>query len=219
MERVYGARPLTVTAAQALNGTRLLGGPVRLCGWSFNNGLAAASQPVTGTANAPAAGATIASVSLGNGSYLIEWTVELTGTPGVADVDNVQLLVGASVIADSSNLGAVGDYPQEEATGVVTFGPLTVAAKAIGAATAGSVYKVIMTITPLTLSTGTIKDGGQQLGFISLPAGGNQTVWLSDIGIECRTELSVQTNLGTLNGVLYYTMVYPADLEAGRGEY
>lgn len=190
-----------------------------MCGWSFNNGLGPTDTPVSGSAAAPAAGATIASVSLGNGTYNVEWTVELTGTPGAADVDNVQLLIGGTVIADSSNLGAVGDYQQEEATGTVVFGPLTLAAKAIGAATAGSVYKVIMTVTPSTQSTGTIKDGGQTLGFISLPAGGNQTVWLSDIGIECRTELSVQTNLGTIAGVLYYTMVYPADLEAGRGEY
>lgn len=190
-----------------------------MCGWSMNNGVGPTGSQATGTANAPAAGAVITTITLGNGTYNVEWTIELTGTPGAADVDNVQLLIGGAIVADSSNLGAVGDYPQEEATGTITFGSGTIQAKAIGAATVGSVYKVTFTITPLTQSTAVVRDGSQTLGFISLPPGGNQTVWLSDIGIECRTELSVQTSLGNVNGVLYYTLVYPADLEAGRGEY
>jgi hypothetical protein len=123
------------------------------------------------------------------------------------------------VIADSSNLGAVGDYQQEEATGTVTFGPLTLAAKAIGAATVGSVYKVTMTVHPVTPSLGTISDGGQTVGFVNIQTPGNQTVWLSDIGVAVMTELKVQTNLGTLNGVLYYKMVYDFEDSAGAPDY
>lgn len=219
VERHYGARSLSVSSADALGGVRKLGGPIRLCGWSFNNGVGPTDTPVTGTANAPAAGATIASVSLGNGTYQIEWSIELTGTPGAADVDNVQLTIGATQIAVSVNLGAVGDYQQEEAEGTVVSGPLTLAAKAIGAATAGSVYKVNMTVIPLTQSTGVIKDGSQNVGFISLPAGGNQTVWLSDLGVAILTEISVQTGLGTISGVIYYKMVYDLIDEAGTPDY
>lgn len=208
-----------MSSVAALNGSRLIGGPVRVCGWSFNNGVGPTDTPVTGTAAAPAAGATIASVSLGNGTYNVEWTVELTGTPGAADVDNVQLLVSATVIADSSNLGAVGDYPQEEATGTVVFGPLTLAAKAIGAATVGSTYKVIMTVTPTSASLGTISDGGQTIGFIDIPVPGNVTTWLSDIGVSVLTELKVQTNLGTVNGVIYYKDVYDSEGYAGEPDY
>ena len=95
----YGARPLTVTAAQANAGTNLIGGPVRLRGWSMNDGAAGEGLTARGSAAAPAAGTTITSLSLTPGTYSVSWQVELTGTPGAGDVDNVQLLIGATVVA------------------------------------------------------------------------------------------------------------------------
>lgn len=184
---------------------------MRLCGWSANGGAGTTDTPVTGSATAPAAGATIASVSLGNGTYTVEWTVELTGTPGAGDVDNVQLLIGATVIANSVNLGAVGDYQQEEAAITVTGGPLTLAAKAIGVGTAGATYKINMTVIPTSGSTATIFDGGQPVAYINVTSDGNDTQWIGDYGIAVLTELSVLTTAGTLSGILWYSMVYDDD--------
>lgn len=209
--RDYGARVLTFTTSQAQAGTRLIGGPVRLCGWNANGGAGTTDTPVTGSVTAPAAGGTIASVSLGNGTYTVEWTVELTGTPGAGDVDNVQLLLGATVVADSVNPGAVGNYPQANAQINVTGGPLTLAAKAVGAGTAGATYKVTMTVIPTSASTATILDGGQPIAYISTGLNGNQMSWLDPNGIGVETELDVLTTNGTVSGVLYYKLCYEDD--------
>jgi hypothetical protein len=209
--REHGARVLTFTTGQAQSGARLVGGPVRLCGWSANGGAGTTDTPVTGNVTAPAAGATISSVSLGNGTYTVEWTIELTGTPGAGDVDNVQLLIGATVVADSSNLGVVGDYPQANADINVTGGPLVLAAKAIGAGTAGATYKVTMTVIPTSSSTATILDGGQAVGYINVGPTGSQTVWFDHGGVAVQTELDVLATAGTVSGVLYYDMLYGDD--------
>lgn len=184
-----------------------------MCGWSFNDGAIGQGLTVDQSAAAPGAGATIASISLGNGAYQVEWTLEITGTPGAGDVDNVQVTVAATVVATSVNLGAVGDYPQEEFTAQVVFGPLTLAWKAIGAATAGSTYKIEANITPLANAGGTINDGAQAVGFIGMPPGGSQTVWLEGRGVQLDTQISVQTTLGTLQGVLYYYLDSDLDPE------
>lgn len=209
--RGHGARTLTFTTNQALAGTRLIGGPVRLCGWNANGGAGTTDTPVTGSATAPAAGATIASVSLGNGTYNVEWTVELTGTPGAGDVDNVQLLIGATVIADSVNLGAVGNYPQANAEVTVTGGPLTLAAKAVGAGTAGATYKITMTVIPTSTSAATVFDGNQPVGYITINQFGDQVFWFDSYGIAVDTELRVLTTAGTVSGILFYEMIYPVD--------
>lgn len=182
-----------------------------MCGWSANGGAGTTDTPVTGSATAPAAGATIASVALGNGTYTVEWTVELTGTPGAGDVDNVQLFIGATPVAISVNLGAVGDYVQEEAAVTVAGGPLTLTAKAIGAGTAGAVYKVNLTVISTSTSAATIFDGGQAVGFISVLPNGNHTVWLERHGVAVETELSVLTTAGTMSGILYYDLCYDDD--------
>lgn len=202
--RRIGARTLTVTIAQAQAGTRLLGGPLRLCGWSFTGTGAASGLAVDQSVNAPAAGATIASLALPNGDYQVQWTLELTGTPGAADVDNVQLSIGATVVATSTNLGAVGDYQQEEASVFVSGGPLTLAWKAIGAAALGSVYKVQATIVPLNQQAGTIFDGSQPVAYLGMSVQGTDDNWMDDYGVAIDTEVSVKATLGSIQGVLWY---------------
>lgn len=202
--RRKGARILSVSAAQALGNVRLLGGPLRLCGWSLNDGAIGQGLQVNQSAAAPAAGATIASISLGNGAYLVEWVFELTGTPGAGDVDNVQLFVGATLLDTSVNLGAVGNYSQEEVEAQVVFGPLTLAWKALGAATAGTTYKVSANIISQGNAGGTIFDGGQSVAFPNMPQGSAQTFYYDKYGVQVDTQISVQTTLGTIQGVLYY---------------
>ena len=203
----YGARPLTITSADTLLNTAKLSGPIRLCGWSVNDGVAQQGLTVDQSANAPAAGATIASISLGNGEYLVEWTLTLSGTPGAGDVNNVKLSIGATQLATSVNLGVAGNYPQEEVNASVTFGPLTLAWQAIGNAVAGSVYTIEANITPVGISTGTVFDGAQAIGFIGIPQGGTETQWFGDWGPQVRTKISVQATVGTIQGVLWYEVV------------
>lgn len=205
----YGWRPLTVTAAQAAAGSRLIGGPVRLRGWSLDSGPAGQAKDMRGTAAAPGALGNIASVALPSGSYQISWTVELTGTPGAADVDNVELVVGATIIAQSVNLGAVGNYLQELQTFSVANGPLTLAANAIGAATAGSVYTVNAEITPTGYAKATIFDGAQPLAYPNVPNGGGITQDVGGDGVQVRNQLSILNTQGAVSGVLFYEMVLP----------
>lgn len=201
------ARPAAtaqVSSLQAINGVRLLGGPLRLVGWSFNDGTATTESTVDQSAAAPAAGATVASISLPNGEYEITWTLELSGTPGAADVDNVQMFNGATLVATSVNAGAVGNYLQATVQINVQFGPLTVAWKAIGAAAVGSVYKVEANIIPVNGSTGKILDGSGAIGFTGIPVGQTETQWFGPDGIAVDTELAVQTTTGLIQGVIWY---------------
>lgn len=198
------AATLQVSALQALNGQRLVGAPLRLMGWSLNDGNAAQSKPVNGTAAAPAAGATIASVSLGNGLYRVEWNLELGGTPGAGDINNVGVFVNVTQIALSDNLGAVGNYPQQDTQALVTFGPLTLAFEAIAAATVGSTYTIVATVTQLNNSIGQILDGTGEIARSQIVPGGVDNEWFGDSGIAIDTELRVQTISGSIQGTLFY---------------
>lgn len=209
--REHGARTLTFTTGQAQAQSRLIGGPVRLCGWSANGGAGTTDTPVQGSVTSPGAGATIASVSLGNGTYNVAWTIEMSGTLAAADIDNVQLLLGATVVADSVDANGAGTYPQQAVEVTVANGPLVLAAKTIGAGTVGAVYKVTMVVTPTSVSTATIFDGGQPIAYIVMDTQGNQTFWIDSYGVAVETELSVLTTNGTMSGVLWYDMVYHDD--------
>lgn len=204
MPRRAGARVLPVPLAAASAGTELVGGPVRLCGWSLSDGAASQALTARGSVAAPAAGATIASISLGNGLYQVAWNLELAGAAGAADIDNVGLYVGATLVAQSVNLGVAADYPQAIAAISVSGGPLTLTAKAIGAATAGTTYTVNLEIMPLTQSMAIIKDGGMAVALISIPQNGTATFWSDSIGILCGTNLRVLTTQGNVSGVLWY---------------
>lgn len=206
-----GARSLTVTASQAAGFTALVGGPVRLIGWSLNDGIASQGNFADTSAAAPAAGVTIASLVLPNGTYQVQWFFELTGAAGAADVDNVALFIGATQIDQSVNLGAVGNYGPFNAEAVVTGGPLTLAAKAIGNATAATTYKVKLTVTPVGITTGQILDGGQVVAFTAIPQGGVDTQILSNDGIAVDNSLKVGSIVGTVQGVLWYYL--KSDLE------
>ena len=184
----------------------LVGGPLRLLGWSYNDGTGTNDLTATGTVNAPAAGATIATLSLPNGEYTLSWTVELTGTPGAADVDNIALFLGATQVATSVNAGAVGNYAQAQISGGVTGGPLALTAKAIGNAAVGSIYRVDLTVVPLTGGAATILDGAASvLAFLDVVPGSAATESLSD-GLEVQTSLSVLTTQGVISAVLYYLL-------------
>lgn len=202
--RRNGARVLPVSAAAATAGKRLLGGPLRIVGYSLNDGAAGQGLTATGQQTAPGAGATIASISLPNGEYTVEWTLELQGTPGAGEVNNVALDIGATQVATSVNLGAVGNYPQQNANVSVTGGPLTLAAKAIGAGTAGAIYIINFTITPTGNSQCTLSDGGMVVATISVLQGADRTEWPDTVGLEFETDFTVTTTQGVIQGTVFY---------------
>lgn len=210
-----GARPLPFTSNQALNGSNLVGGPGRLMGWSIKDGSASNTQEADNTAAAPGAGATITSLSLANGVYAVEWFLELGGTPGVADIDNVALFIAATQIGQSANLGAVGEYGPFVAQANVVFGPLTLAAKAIGAATAGSTYRVMLQATQMANALCDIKDGGMVIASPSIGPQNSETQWLGELGIRFDNGLSVQVNQGTISGVLWFAVLREIDERLG----
>lgn len=217
--REYGAKAQTVTVSQSTAGSRLVGGPLRLKGWSLTDGTADQDLTVRQPAAAPAANATIASIALPNGVFTVEWSLEIQGASGAADVDNVALFIGATQIATSVNLGVVGNYPQANAQASVAGGPLTLAAKAVGNAAVGSTYVINMTIIPTGQSQATIKDGGQSIGFASMGEGRADTQWLGEDGVQIRTELSILATQGTVSGVLWIEEVYPTGEHTSHEKY
>lgn len=203
MQPRKGARIVPISTVAAASTGRLLGGPLRLCGWSLADAASINDLTVDQSAVAPAAGATIATLSLPNGPWTIEWTFELTGTPGAGDVDNVSVNLGATQIATSVNLGAVGNYQQEEAAADVVNGPVNLTFKAIGVATAGTTYKIEANALPLAPNLGQILDGGMVVANFSVPRGLVDNNGPSDCGVQVDTELALKSLAGAVTGVLY----------------
>jgi hypothetical protein len=106
------------------------------------------SQSAQGQQTAPAAGTTIASMTLSAGKWVVQWSILFEGTPAVAEVDNLQLVLGANVIAISSNADASEFvYIQLAQVIDVPAGGATLAMKNIGVGTAAVTYVANMTAT------------------------------------------------------------------------
>jgi hypothetical protein len=116
--------------------------------------LQGASTTTSGQQTSPGAAATITSQALAAGTYVVQWTVVLSGTLGAGDANNLQLTNGATQVAVSLNAGAAGTYIQQTATVVVPAGGATVAVKSIAAATVGGTYAAQMTTTATPGTTG-----------------------------------------------------------------
>lgn len=100
---------------------------------------------------APGAGATIVFVSaIPPGNYLVQWTVEVSGTLAAGtDNDNVRLTTSGGVSERAIYPAVAGTYPQQSfETDSQTLGNFV--ASAIGAATAGSTYAVSVSASPLS---------------------------------------------------------------------
>lgn len=123
---------------------------------AFGPGFTGLAVEAEGSATAPAANTIIASISAAQllasapigTTWTVAWTVSLAGTPGAADVDNVNVQMPiATVRAIAVMPGVVGNWPQNPFQ--VTPAPgNNISAVAIGAAAAGSVYSVQMVATP-----------------------------------------------------------------------
>jgi hypothetical protein len=105
---------------------------------------AATSANATGTVNAPGAGATIAQVPLGVGTYTVSWEVELSGTLAAADANNFLLFQSGTgsnfTVINSENLAVAGSYAQLSVTVTSTNTNNFIKILTNVASTAGSVY-------------------------------------------------------------------------------
>lgn len=209
--RRIGSRVLPVSASQSLMGTRLAGGPLVVCGWSFTDGVGTDTLTGDGSVIAPAAFTTIAFTDLPNGLYDVAWSVELTGAAAAADANNFELFIGATSIGVSQNQGAAGVYPQAVARAEVANGPLALAVTSIGAGTAGVTYEAGFTVTPVNDSTATINDGGLTIGAASVHPASAETKWFGECGPLVETEISVKATAGTIQGAIWYYLM--SDLE------
>lgn len=109
----------------------------------------AGSAAQWGTQAAPGAGTTIAATPvLPAGVYTVKWAVVLTGTLAAADEGNIGLFNGAGLVVNhisGINVGTIENQPDVQM--VIPPGGAVVAAKAVGAATAGSVYQASVVAT------------------------------------------------------------------------
>lgn len=105
------------------------------------------SAAATGQAAAPGAGAAVATTAgLPAGTYLVHWSVTQSGAIAAGDVQNMQLMIGATVVAVAMTSATAGaPVPQPDVQVVVPAGNPVLAVKAIGAATAGTTYQAAIT--------------------------------------------------------------------------
>lgn len=109
----------------------------------------APSQQATASVTGPGAGATITSIALPAGIYTVNWLVGLRGTTAAVDGDNFQLVIGATVLAQSISLSASGTEQQQQPIQVeVAVGGQTLSIQAIAAATATAVYRAQLVAVP-----------------------------------------------------------------------
>lgn len=112
------------------------------------------AQAAEGSVTSPAANATIAQITAANltpGTYLVNWEVDLDGTPGAGDVNNFKLSGASSGLSlISVNDGVVGHYVQDQVQ--ITIPATNASAlsiKAIAAGTAGAIYSGQISLVPV----------------------------------------------------------------------
>lgn len=93
--------------------------------------------------------ATIAAANITPGTYLINWTVSLGGTPSATDIDNFRLKIGTTNLFTSSNPGAVGEFPQAQFGPVLLTGAQNVTVNSVAAGTVGAIYAADISLIPV----------------------------------------------------------------------
>lgn len=206
---VGGTMPLTVPSTTGA--ITPISGAGRLTGWSLRDVTAAVATDAEANVVAPAAGATVVTLSgLAGGNYTLKWTVGLQGAAAAADADNFQILNGVTVLEGSINPGAAGNYVQPDIVVTVpASGSITV--KAIGAGTAGVTYSASVSLIPTGIidAIGEITSGGDVLGEISLAAGATSTEIFGDDGPMFNAGITLTVTSGALRGSIHVVPIYP----------
>lgn len=154
--RGTGQQP--IRAVQIGRYTRKISG-VPLTGGQASGVIASTSG--TGTVKNPAINFLIASAPApAAGTFQVSWSVTVSGTLGVADVNSMQLWRNSggvfTLLATASNPAVQGTYPQPPATVALLAGDLVqVYSSFVTPPTAGAVYSAFISVgSPLTLQVG-----------------------------------------------------------------
>lgn len=161
-------------------------GVANLFAWPSAPAAAPAGLTVQGDASvtSPAAGATITSITLTQGTWTIAWGVRTSGTVAAADNNNMQLNLpgGVSLIADVPQGGS--NLSQQNAVTIqVPVAGATVTVTAIAIGTVGAIYTAQITATP----------GEATSGYAPLPDLLLRSGWslvLTAIGIQAGDQIS-----------------------------
>lgn len=114
-------------------------------------GAQGASINANGTVTNPSAGEIItgASAALPAGTYAVSWNVGLGGTTAAADVNNFQLVLGATPVLPSLNASTSGGvFSQLPTTITVPAGGAILSVQAIAQGTSTAVYRAQFTALP-----------------------------------------------------------------------
>lgn len=126
-------------------------GAVSCYAWPGAPATPQAGLSVEGSASvtSPALGATIASVTLPQGTWTINWAVRTSGTVAAADNNNMQLQQGAAVLEVADVPQGASNVSQQQAVVVtVPAGGATISVNAIALATVGAIYTAQINATP-----------------------------------------------------------------------
>lgn len=175
-----------------------------------NSGSADNSLANEGTATGPAAGATIASVVVPAGTYVVSWTVGYgAGAVAAAELNNMQLTGGpANVVA---LIPAVANQQQPQSQVTITTAGATIAVKAIGAATATAVYEAQLVVTPVAAGFVRLYDGQNaptvQVATSFLAELQTETEWFGDQGLELKRGLWVVPGVSSIAVTVYFIVL------------
>jgi hypothetical protein len=115
----------------------------------------AASLAATGSAAIVAGGQTVVSETLPAGTYVVNWNMLLSAAATTADVDNAQLMIGATVIMVANYGDTLNTtYPQLPVTVVIPAGGAVLSVQSIGAGSATSTYRSSIVATPVGSAPG-----------------------------------------------------------------
>lgn len=99
------------------------------------------------TAVNPGSGTSITSQEVTEGTYTVNWAVQLSGTVLAGDANNFGLYNGDALIATSVNEAAAGTYTQSQVSDVaIPAGGATLAIKNVAAGTVGAVYTALLAL-------------------------------------------------------------------------
>lgn len=193
-------RPITVPATAV--DVQLLPGDGYLCNWALRDAQGEISTDAEGSVVAPAAGATIAVTSvLPAGEYTVSWTVSLAGAAAAPELDNFELVTGATVISPSVNPPVAGNYPQPPAVYQLAAAG-TFAVKAVGAATAGVTYSAEISVAPASTvsSVFELRDGSRVMGTASMAPNDDSSRSFGAEGMRIYTGLTLHIVQGAVTG-------------------
>lgn len=152
-------RAIPVTSYRnRLSGVPLTGGQAQ--------GVITGYATTSGTKTSPGAFVNIVTVTVAPGTYIVQWSVSLSGTLSSADTNNFALFNGATQVATSVNTDTAGTYPQAQVVVTVLPSNPSITITSIGAGTSGAVYSATL---PSASPGLTLQVGPQGLGTIWYP--------------------------------------------------